>query len=1100
MASYQPIQKRLLYCLSLFSFLLFSIAVCAQNSMVTGVVRDKNNKAIGGASVIVKGTSNGVVTDDNGSFSITVPRNAILLVSNVNYVTQEIILNNQTSINVTLQPGNSQMQEVVVIGYGTRQRKDVTGAVSSVGSKDIEKSTSLTPEMALQGRAAGVFVTSGGGDPQSRPTVRIRGVNTFGYAEPLYVVDGVPLYEGGSGVEDGAIGDIRSPINVFTMINPQDIESISVLKDASAAAIYGVRASNGVIIITTKRGRGRPKVDVSAQYGIQNIPMTMPVLNTQQYFDLTREAYANNPEPNSTGGYKTYEEKFGPRYDKSDPLYMGNAPFVDWQNELLNKNAPMQDYSVRLSGGSESTNYFLSAGYTNQESPLKSNHLTRYSVAANIDSKVSKIISTGITLRMVQENALVNTGTDLGTMMSTIPFQPIHDANDPTGYAAVASGTFVPNPDYDPTKLDPGAPYIFSSGPSLIWGPQSRFNAFAFQQLNNNEYELSRAMGNAYLQIEPIPGLKIKGSYGGEFYINLRKQFGAYDAWRFSQTPGNPYAGGNADAVGSYGERQGKTYHIDKELSVNYTHTFAKDHSIDVLLNASDEYSRWSVTDVSGKVDYTNPQYWGIRNQPPFTTGFQGILDELQLIGYTARLSYKYKDKYYLDGTLRHDGASKLAPGHKWDYFPSFAAAWRISSENFFPKTKFINDLKFRGGWGTLGNVQSAGAYKFLSGISTTPDYALGSGNGNGVGAQLQGVSLPDFANTSLGWEKLHTTNIGFDATLLDNKVSLTVEWYDKTTYNIIQSVQPPPNTGIQNPVDLNIGKVRNRGIELQVGYNNKLGPVNFSASANLTTVDNKVLELYNGTPLGGEGGRIEEGYSMFYLWGYKVGGIFQNQAEIDAWRAKYADLLLGQVKGDPSKGYIYKPGDMYFTDVHGNPKLPGELYSTTPDSLINSSDRTFLGKTIPGFYYGFNFDANWKNFDLSVFFQGIGDVKKYNGLRSGMESMSGLANQWSTVLDRWTPKNPSNTIPRAIYNDPTQATRTSSRFVESAAYMRLKNIQLSYSFPKSFLNNARFIQGIKLYVSAVNLFTITKWTGIDPENDLVPPTRQYLFGINASF
>ena len=343
------------------------------------------------------------------------------------------------------------MEEVVVIGYGTRQRKDVTGAVSTVGSKDIEKNTSLTPELALQGRAAGVLVNSGGGDPQSRPTVRIRGVNTFGNAEPLYVVDGVPIFEGGNGINDGAIGDIRSPINIFSMINSQDIESISVLKDASAAAIYGVRASNGVILITTKKGRaGRPRVDVTAQYGIQNIPNKIETLNTQQYFELVREAYAANPEPG-----KTFEQRFGPRYDQSKPEYVGNNPTYDWQNELKNKNAPIQDYSVRLSGGNEGTNYYLSVGYSKQESPLKSNHLERYSIATNVDSRVSKFLQAGLTVRLVEEKALVNTGTDLSTMISTVPFQPIYDPADPTGYAAVTSGTFTPNPDYDPTKLVP---------------------------------------------------------------------------------------------------------------------------------------------------------------------------------------------------------------------------------------------------------------------------------------------------------------------------------------------------------------------------------------------------------------------------------------------------------------------------------------------------------------------------------------------------------------------------------------------------------------------------------------------------------------------
>lgn len=902
------------------------------------------------------------------------------------------------------------------------------------------------------------------------------------------------MFEGGAGVNDGAIGDIRSPINIFSMISPNDIESMTVLKDASSAAIYGVRASNGVILITTKKGKaGRPRVDIASSYGVQNIRKTYSVLNTQQYFGLVREAYNANPDANTT-----FEKKFGTRYDPASPLYAGNNPTYDWQGELLNKNAVLQDHSVRLSGGSEATTYYLSVGFSGQESPLKSNKLERYSIATNVDSRVSKIISTGLTLRLVQERALVNTQADLPTMAATIPFQPIYDPADPTGFAAVSRGTFVPNPDFDPSKIDAGPAFNFASDdPTLIWGQNSRFNVFAFQSLNNNAYDLLRALGNAYVQIEPIPGLRLKGSLGGDWYMNLRKSWSDLDNWRFSQTPGNPYGNQNGQAKGSYGERRGTTSNLNKELTLNFNRTFLKDHSVDVVLTASDQYTRWDVSDLSGRVNFADPQYRSISNQPPFTQGFAGILQEDQLLGYMGRVSYKYRDKYYLDGTLRRDGSSRLAPGYKWDNFPSFAAAWRISGEDFFPKLKFINDVKLRGGWGRLGNYQSAGFYKFLSGVVLSADYPLGSGNGNGVGTQIQAARLPDFANTTLTWEKLRTVNVGLDAQLFSNHVSFTAEYFNKTTFDIIQSVSLPPNTGIQSNADLNVATVKNTGLEFQLGYNNKLGPVNFNFSGNLTTVKNRVAKLNAGSPIGGEGGRIEEGYSLFYLWGYKVGGIFQTQAEIDAWRAKYSDATIGQTR---TGGYTYRPGDMYFQDVYGNPTNPKERYSTTPDSIINPNDRTYLGKTIPGYYYGFNIGANYMNFDINLFFQGVGDVQKYNGTRSGLEGMGGLANQLTTVLDRWTPTNPSKTLPRAEYNNRTNVSRFSDRYVENAGYFRLRNLQLGYTVPKTILGKTGFIQNVRVYATGVNLFTITKWTGLDPENDAVPITRQFLFGINASF
>lgn len=1132
MCKQKKITSRIL--MTIFVMLMYSTIFGQQNLTVTGKISDSlSNSGIAVVSISVKGNSKaGTTTDANGNFKITVPNNAVLVISSLNYAAKEIPVQNRSFLNISLSQKSSELNEVVVIGYGERKKKDVTGAISTVSSKDIEKSTAISPELALQGKAAGVFVESGGGDPQARPLVRIRGVNTFGYAEPLYVVDGVPIYEGGSGVTDGAVGDVRSPVNIFSMINPQDIESITVLKDASSAAIYGVRASNGVVLITTKRGKsGRPRVEFTTSYGTQSIPKTFSFLNTQQYFSLVKEAYDNNPDINN-GVPVTAGVKFGPLYDPAGSQYAGNGATYDWQKQLLNKNAPIQDYSVRVSGGNDAFNYYFSGGYAKQESPLKSNFLERYSIAANIESKVSKIIQTGLTIRLVQENSLVNTQSDLGTMAATIPFQPFFDPNDPTGYAPVASGTFKINPAYDVAVLDSlyplssnptpeaikyrnqlisalisqataeGQPQkVFVDGdPKLLWGPQTRYNVFAFQSLNNNNYDLVRALGSAFVQIEPIKGLRIKGTLGGDYFINLRRSWENLDNWRFSQTPGNPYAGQNGKAAGSYGERQSKTYNINKELTVNYNHTFATDHNIDVVLSASDEFARWYVNDLSGKVDYADPLYRGIRNQPPFTQGFAGILQEDALIGYVGRISYKYKDKYYLDGTLRYDGSSRLAPGHRWDQFPSFAAAWRISGENFFPKISFITDLKIRGGWGKLGNFQSAGFYRYLSDVSTNPDYPLGSGNGNGYGTQTQGAALPNFANTSLTWEKLKTTNIGLDAQLFNNKVSFTAEYYNKMTYNIIQSVSLPPNTGIEAPADLNIAEVRNRGFEFQVSYNQRVGPVNLNISTNLTTVDNKVLKLNEGTPLGNEGGRIEEGYSMFYLWGYKEGGIFQTQAEIDAWRKSHADVSIGQSLTDPSAGYTYKPGDMYFQDVYGNPVNSKDRYSKHPDSLINSNDRTFLGKTIPGYYYGFTLNANYKGIDISIFFQGTGDVKKYNYARSGGESMGGLANQWATVLDRWTEQNHSTTIPRAVYNNPSNPTRFSSRFVESAAYLRLKNLQIGYSIPKTLLNRAGFIDNIRIYGSAINLFTVTKWTGLDPENDFIPPTRQFLIGINAAF
>jgi TonB-dependent starch-binding outer membrane protein SusC len=1082
--------------LLLFPVLLFLSTISfAQNKEIRGVVVDSAQRGIPGVSVTVRGKTTGTVTDREGKYTISAAAGDVLDFSIVGYGAQQATVRGNNVPSITLRSESSQLADVVVIGYGTRQRKDVTGAVSQIGAKDLERSTAASPEMALQGKAAGVFIESGGGNPNARPIIRIRGVNSTNFSEPLYVIDGVPIYEGGAGVTTGAIGDIRSPINIFSMINPQDIESISVLKDASASAIYGVRASNGVILITTKRGRGRAKVDVNSSYGVGNVPKSISTLNTQQYFTLIREAYAANPEPG-----KTFEQRFGSRYDQASPEYMGDAATYNWQKELLNRNAPIQDHSVRLSGGNEGTTYYLSAGYTKQEGSLKANNLERYSVAANVESRISKIFTAGLNVRLVQQNTTDNTRADLGSMVSTIPFQPIYDPSDPTGFAKTTFANVIPNPDYDPNRVDlGGGSKKFESDPVLIWGPQTRSNVFAQQVLNSSRWDLDRIIGNAFLQIEPIPGLRLRGTLGGDRYDNLSKSFSDFNEWQYNQTPQSPWGTATPEQVGSYGRRQTYTRNLNKELTLSFNRTFG-DHNIDVVLSASEQQASWAVDDLSGKVESTDPQLRGIRNQPPITNGFNAILWEDNLIGYMGRISYKFADRYYLDGTFRRDGSSRLAPGYKWDNFPSFAAAWRISSEEFFPKTAVINDLKIRAGWGELGNFQSAGFYKFIPNVYNSPDYPLGSGNGNGLGTQLQGAALRDFANTTLTWEKVRTTNVGFDAQLFNNQVTLTAEYYHKLTDNMIQSVALPPNTGVEINADLNIGQVKNDGFEFQVGYNSHVGPVNFSINGNLTTVKNKVVRLNRGTPFGDEFGRIEEGYPLFYLWGYQVGGIFQTQAEIDAWRAKYADVSIGQTLGDPSAGPQYNPGDMYFTDVYGNPTNPKERYSLTPDNIINSNDRTYLGKTIPGYFYGLTIDANYAGIDVSVFFQGVGDVQKYNFLRSGGEAMSGISNFWSTTLNRWTPSNTSTDIPRAVYNDPYNTLRASSRFVENAGYMRLRNVQVGYTLPQQLMAKTGFVQRFRLYVTGTNLFTATNWSGIDPENDLVPLTRQFLFGVSATF
>ncbi|HEX6227143.1 MAG TPA: TonB-dependent receptor [Chryseolinea sp.] len=1054
---------------------------------VSGRVVDDAGQAVPGVNVIEKGTTNGTATDSQGKYILSViDENSVLVFSFIGYRQEERIVGSQSTIDIALTPDVNTLSEVVVIGYGERAKKDLTGAISTMSSEEITKTVNMNPEMAMQGRMAGVFVGTPSGSPFDRPNVQIRGVATWGYAEPLYVIDGIPIIEGGASSGFAGDQDIRSPVNIMSSINPNDIESISVLKDASAAAIYGVRASNGVILITTKRGKtGAPKIEFSAQRGFQNVPKKFKMLNTADYTALYQQSYANNPAEAAN-----LPAEFRP----ADPAYLGSSPTYDWQSELLNDGAVIEDYSLRVSGGGDHTTYFVSGGFGRTEGSLIENYLERLTLASNVTSKIGKYIETGMNLRLGHNKASDNTGSDLAYVATAPPWQPIYDANDVSGYAPSVTAQFVANPDFDLNLVNPGPKFNFDGDPAYLWGPATRGNVFASQSYSDRSFDLFRTFGNIYLQIEPLKGLKVKGSVNGDYYFNLRKEWSEYASYRFSQTPNNPYSGHDGTAKGSYGERQSRNLNLMTELTLNYNKSF-RDHNFDVLLSAMNQESTWRYTDASsGQINYTDPDLRNVSNNPPFNGTFTGRRPQA-LQGYLARVSYKFKDKYYLDATVRRDGSSVFAPDYRWGTFPSFAAAWRISAENFFQPLRgnVIDDLKIRGGWGELGNKETTQGFAYLSSVQAQPDYSLGSGNGNPFGTQYQGIRLPNYPNFALSWERVRTTNIGFDATLFRSHVTLTAEYYNRYTEGIIQNVSLPPNSGIEVPTDLNIGNVRNAGVEVQLGYTNTIGGLGFNVSGNITTVKNRVETMYRGSPISGEFDweRIQENYPIGYLWGYQVGGIFQSAQEITDWKTIYEDRV-----GTNNQ----QPGDMYFVDVNGAP-APGQFVNPVPDSIINNNDRTYLGKTIAGFYYGLNVGLTYKNFDLSIFLQGVGDVQKYNEARADGEAMSSTgANQWSTTNGRWTVENPSTLMPRAVRSDPNSNNRFSSRFIEDGDFLRLKNVQLGYSIPSSLLAKTNTIQQLRLFVSGTNLATFTNWKGIDPENDFVPPLRQVLFGINATF
>lgn len=1078
---------RKFFLLFVLFFFITNIAFAQETIKVRGrVTDDSTSNPISGASITIKGnTKAGTVTDATGAFTIDAPANSTLVISSLGYILREVAVGNQTSINVSLVARTTELSDVVVIGYGTRQRKDVLGAISTVGTKDIEKSTALSPELAMQGQMAGVNVESGGSSPTSRPTIRIRGVTSFNNADPLYVIDGVPLVEGGAGAVVDPTNDPfrRGPINIYTIVNPNDIESISVLKDASAAAIYGVRAANGVILITTKQGRrGRPRVDFDMTYGTQKIPKTYDVLNTQQYVKFYTDAYNANPDQQAGVNVPIQDaEFFGPLWDPANPDYIGKRQTYDWQDAVINHHSKLQNYNVRLSGASETTNYNFSMGYSNNDGPFVGYNAERYSISTNVTSKIGKYFEAGINLRGIQTKTKNPDGTISLDIWRAAPWQAIYDPAGPFGFAPLWKLN---------SPIEPGSD--MGDVTTTLYGQQYVAYMNVFGDLATREYksENQTGIGSGYIQFQPIAGLRIKASANGQQTTITDRKWTAFDNWYFGENPDNPFNSvaqpipGTKPSLISFGNSI--TQSFTRELMIDYSKSF-NNHNVNVTLDASNQKYNWTSNGGNSAILTDDPtlRYF---SPGPNSKGFAELRGAWSLIGYLARVSYNYNSRYYIDGVIRRDGSSRFAPGNQWGTFPSGSIGWRISKEKFMQGANFgfLNDLKIRGGYGLLGNENTTAGWKYLSAAGAVPpSYGTGNPTTNNLG-----ISFTSFPNANLTWEKVHSANVGFDAVLFNYALSLTVDYYNKKTKGIIQTVSLAPSTGFGGTADLNIGEVLNRGFEFQATYTKRFGAVTTSINANFTTVHNEVTKLLNNTALRGSG--LEVGYPIGFLNGYKIGGIFQNAGEIAKWNEATKDLI----------SIDQQPGDYYFLNLYGPPKPGSTARNYTKDSVVNSNDQTFIGKTIPGYYYGFTFNAEYKGIDVSIFFQGRGDVKKFNAARADGEGMNGYGrNVFTSVLNAWTPTNPSTTMPRAVYNDPNGNLRFSDRFVEKAGYLRLQNLQVGYTFPKKLIDMSKgAIQSLRIFVTGVNLFTITDYSGLDPENDYFPTTRQYLVGVKASF
>lgn len=1055
---------------------------------ITGNITDDKGEALPGASVVVSGTTTGTITDIDGNYALTVPSDATSLdISFVGMKTQTIMIQGRSVIDVQLAADIGQLEEVVVIGFGTREKKDLTGSISQISGKDIEDVQFPSPQFALQGKTTGVRVINSSGDPTAAPTVYVRGIGTWqGGAQPLYVVDGQVINPRDDFGNDDTIGNI----NPWTFLNPGDIESMTVLKDASAAAIYGSRAANGVILITTRRGKsGRPKVEFTADTRFQNVDK-LEVLPVNEMMDIHRERWTNSTNPNDVLEEDFYGRNepselnrlnnFYPQYDPTSPYYFGDNPAsYDWQEALLNKNAVTQNYSVRISGASETSDYYFSVGYTNQESVYVGKELNRYNVSTNLNTDVSDYVRTGLTARISYHETLNdNYPDDIVSMAQRRPYQPIYDPNNIYGFAPVL------NPNFGATPWSEVA-YLYTQA--------TNSNEFATAELNTTNWESVRSAGIGFIEIEPISGLSFRGSVSADWQWQRRLTIGANAANIFSRNGTDPSLDGDGSSKGNGNFRDNLFINLQYDLNVTYNKVFG-DHSVNVLLGAQDtrRYQRFS-NGGAQQITTTDPVRIGWSNNLTYNSSIFGQ-GEAFWFGYVARGSYNYDSRYYLDVSYRRDASNGFPEDTRWGNFYAFSGAWRISDETFMSGLTFIDDLKLRGGWGQAGNdANVAGGFAYLSRINATGTYALGSGNGDPLGIRLLGNALLDFPNTDIQWEVVNTTTIGFDGFFLNRAIEASVEYYSRTTDGILQQVQLAPSVPTNAPTQ-NIGSVVNSGIEISLGYNTQIGDLNIHVDGNISTVKNEVTALYQGNALDRPNNtRIEIGRPIDFIYGYQVGGMFQSHAEA------VNHYLNGNWDSTVDTSFV-AGGDLFFKNVYGDPNDDYDFGNPVLDTAVNANDRDMIGKTIPGFIYGLNISLDYKGIYLTAGFYGEGDVDKINTTRQGMESMSGAGNYLISVRDRYTAENTNGSIPRAVAGDPAGNNRFSDRWVESAAFFRLNQWQLGYRFPQTVLSQLDFIQALSVFVGGQNNLLFSNWSTLDPVNDQFPLPKSYNVGLKVTF
>lgn len=1018
-----------------------------QQNQITGTVVDSGGAPVVGASVIVNGTNRAAITDGEGRFAIQASAGETVRVALIGFVSQDVNIDGGSPLNITLQPEVRSLDEVVVVGYGVQKKSVVTAAVSSVSSEQLTKNNPSDMRYALQGKVSGVQITSNSGSPGSQAVIRIRGNGTINDNSPLFLVDGFPAES-----------------DVINTINPADIKSIEILKDAASAAIYGARAANGVVLITTKNGaKGKAKVSYNFTYGIQNPWKKMDVVGAADYEMLVTESYEN-------AGQKVPDGTFPKPEKRAD---------TDWQDLVFNYNAPVVNHHLSVSGGNDNTQYYLSLGALNHDGIIakgKSDY-NRYNLRANLtvtafENKnrnfLNKIrLGSNIGIEITNQKG-IDQNQEFGGIIGSAIMAPPNIAPYEDDEEVIKNVYDVKYPGY--VRNSAGRVY------SVINNLNEIANPLALMEIRHHNHDKQAFMGNFFAELSVLPGLTFKSSLGGRYGYQQRRNW----------SPVYYLSSYIENEKSSVWQEKRNAFRWQWENVLSYNKTFGSVHNVSAVIGTSASKNRWEWLDGN---DYEliaedDDKAW-INSATGDRSGerINGSMDNRALASIFGRAGYNYDEKYLFEATLRRDGSSNFAPNKRYAYFPSVSAGWVISSESFMESSsRWLNFMKLRLSWGQNGN-ENIGAFNYTSNMITGGESAT-FGTGEVIMPGMRPERLP---NPELTWETSEQFNIGLDLALFRHSLTLGIDLFDKRTKDMLMELPIPDYVGNAAPQG-NVGTMSNKGVEVEIGYRFNIGKVRFNTSGNVSYVKNKVTNIGKDRMIWGDGWQSQtltyskNGLPFKYFYGHVADGIFRSEEEVQAHKSANGVVLQPNAK----------PGDIRFKNLNG-------------DDVINNDDRAYLGQSNPSWLFGLNLNAEWNGFDFAMFFQGQAGNMIYDATRRTELS---LTNFQSKYLDRYHPtKNPNGNYPRVTIQDSNNNYRINSFFLHDGAFVRLKNVQLGYTLPKKVLTMLG-IEKIRVFTSVENALTFTKYKGFDPEvgnNNGIdkgnyPQARIVNFGFNFTF